>query len=689
MVLTTGLPIEVQDYNTLALEVNRLYSDNTVGLGYYSSNIILNTIPGSDQPAGTEFTLTGQITSADFIVVTLNDVTLISGTDYTVSINLSGNDSVTIISPVVAGTQIFAYVRTAHRYGWGQQASVHPIVIGDQILSDEATLQAYVEANTNNLIDKLNITELRTGGTNEVTRVAVGALITPTEFVAVQNFITADILTGGTYWANDLAVVSGSILTYARSEPWTAQLAATTRFSWTTYNDLRYFLNAGCEIRSALSMTGNANNPGYANWNQVVTEMGTLIMNYDTARQTGSNGITSGIGAYELTGTYQTVFTSSSPSNPIDTDGTPDAYSTYNALVIRWEARLLENVPSAGNVSIDIRAVLDDTDFPQFVEGTTTKNSGYTLAEAVIDNSATYAVTNFIPTLTAQESFVSTGTSFASAFTIAGATQANPVVITVSDTTGLTTGEMVRIADVVGMTELNGNCYTVTVIDATTFSLDGIDGTAFGAYTSNAGVAYRKESLNWITQGGAGTDLSSGFTQDTGVMNVVYAWTALLSGATSITATSAVYVGTGECFDASGSAMTQQGSGTTSGNQASFSLQFQANPGQAASSNVNNVAFRISDIDEGANRNEAITVIAYDAANNETAVVITPGANLNVTAQTVAATGGTFLPTDAAASALFQIAGPVSRVNITFSSTSGGGGVVDMTDVYFEPIPLF
>jgi hypothetical protein len=120
-----------------------------------------------------------------------------------------------------------------------------------------------------------------------------------------------------------------------------------------------------------------------------------------------------------------------------------------------------------------------------------------------------------------------------------------------------------------------------------------------------------------------------------------------------------------------------------------MTLYFQADPGVAASQNVNNVEFRISDIDQGATNDEAITVIAYDAANVETAVTITPGANLNVLGQVVSATGGLFTPTDSAASALFQVAGPVARISITHTSTGGGGGAVIMSDVYFEPVALF
>jgi hypothetical protein len=75
--------------------------------------------------------------------------------------------------------------------------------------------------------------------------------------------------------------------------------------------------------------------------------------------------------------------------------------------------------------------------------------------------------------------------------TITGATQANPCVIT-SAGHGFRTGVQVTISGVVGMTQLNGNTYTITRIDANTFSLDGVNSTGFTAYTSGGtAVSYK------------------------------------------------------------------------------------------------------------------------------------------------------------------------------------------------------
>jgi len=90
---------------------------------------------------------------------------------------------------------------------------------------------------------------------------------------------------------------------------------------------------------------------------------------------------------------------------------------------------------------------------------------------------------------------------------ISGATQANPVSISCVGHNFLT-GEKIRIGGVVGMTQLNGNDYTITVVNANTFTLDGVNGTAYGAYVS----------------GGWAVELHWSNTYDTAVVAINGAW---------------------------------------------------------------------------------------------------------------------------------------------------------------------
>lgn len=67
--------------------------------------------------------------------------------------------------------------------------------------------------------------------------------------------------------------------------------------------------------------------------------------------------------------------------------------------------------------------------------------------------------------------------------TITAVTQANPAQVT-SANHGLATGDVITISNVVGMTELNGNTYTITVVNANAFTLNGTDSTGYSAYVS-------------------------------------------------------------------------------------------------------------------------------------------------------------------------------------------------------------
>ncbi len=79
--------------------------------------------------------------------------------------------------------------------------------------------------------------------------------------------------------------------------------------------------------------------------------------------------------------------------------------------------------------------------------------------------------------------------------TITGATQTNPVVITTSSSHGYSTGDLVDITGIVGMDELQDMSYSITVIDANNFTLDGEDGTGYFAYVSG-GTAEKKAELS-------------------------------------------------------------------------------------------------------------------------------------------------------------------------------------------------
>lgn len=118
-----------------------------------------------------------------------------------------------------------------------------------------------------------------------------------------------------------------------------------------------------------------------------------------------------------------------------------------------------------------------------------------------------------------------TGTAAA----ITGATQANPCVITALSH-GFSTGDSVTIEDVVGMVELNGNTYTITVLTTDTFELDATDSTAFTAYTSGGLATLNITSIGTV---GVGTVIKLHFD---GIVNLRnHATDLVLPGSADIT----------------------------------------------------------------------------------------------------------------------------------------------------------
>lgn len=81
-------------------------------------------------------------------------------------------------------------------------------------------------------------------------------------------------------------------------------------------------------------------------------------------------------------------------------------------------------------------------------------------------------------------------------FVITGITQASQAVITVANT--LASGQQVLVSGVVGMTELNGNVYTVVSATSTTVTLD-VDSTGFTPYVSDGTLSVTQNYVDYKT----------------------------------------------------------------------------------------------------------------------------------------------------------------------------------------------
>lgn len=94
--------------------------------------------------------------------------------------------------------------------------------------------------------------------------------------------------------------------------------------------------------------------------------------------------------------------------------------------------------------------------------------------------------------------FLDCGLTLDSPIDVTGITKASPAVVT-APAHGLSTGNSVRFDSIVGMTQLNGNAYTITVINANSFSLDGVDSTFFNTYVTGGQVRKRVTTLSGLS----------------------------------------------------------------------------------------------------------------------------------------------------------------------------------------------
>lgn len=192
------------------------------------------------------------------------------------------------------------------------------------------------------------------------------------------------------------------------------------------------------------------------------------------------------------------------------------------------------------------------------------------------------------------------------------------------------------------------------------------------------------EVLSWTGQGSDGQDISGGFTQDTGEMlvGVSFSDTGNNNPNFRLETTSNGYVAPGESFHAN-SMLRLGGNGDSDTSTTTFS--FSAATGSEMQDEVQNVSFRINDIDMGTHQ-DIITINAYDANGNPVSVTITVNGTDTLSGNTITAGSGGEQVGDQAGSALIEIAGPVQSIEIQYGNVQTGGQVIYVSDLLFDTI---
>lgn len=219
---------------------------------------------------------------------------------------------------------------------------------------------------------------------------------------------------------------------------------------------------------------------------------------------------------------------------------------------------------------------------------------------------------------------------------------------------------------------------------------DTIDGGAGDDVLYGDGQSGHTETLNWFAEGTDGDTLSAGFTQSTGDMDVSVSFTNDGDNKAQfrVETSDRTYVGDDETqSDHSSLYLFGDGYGATS----TTSINFAAGSGSDVQDEVENVTFRINDIDAyHDNHRDIVTVNAWDADGHPVEVTLTPEVTGyhqdTVSGNTITAGSQLDTQSDAAGSVLVEIAGPVQDIEIVYANGDSHTQAIWVSDVQFDTI---
>ncbi|MFT6606008.1 MAG: Ca2+-binding RTX toxin-like protein [Halocynthiibacter sp.] len=193
---------------------------------------------------------------------------------------------------------------------------------------------------------------------------------------------------------------------------------------------------------------------------------------------------------------------------------------------------------------------------------------------------------------------------------------------------------------------------------------------------------YTPSTLQWSSFGGNLTDISGGVTQNVGGMNVSVSWLDEGAGQTFEVSTIDNYEENGENLSNTSSAEIY---GQGSGDNSTTTISFTPASGSGYADEVNNVMFRINDIDQSQFQ-DIVTVRAFDADGNPVEVRLLADGGDVVTGNTVTANNVANGPGDADGSVLVTIPGPVSYIEIDYDNGLTSTQAIHITDINFDAV---
>jgi hypothetical protein len=250
-------------------------------------------------------------------------------------------------------------------YGWGGSA-VSSVSAGNLMTASQM----------NALINRCNIGEdICNSVSGQLSQIVTGNQMTATEFNAIESKSNSITSQRNNIEAAEMSIGGGG--NSSRSTSYSSAINATFRYTFTDFDDARYFFNSGGALTFYGTITGYSTGTGYdgAGIDEIFTNMGTVTMDLDDCTYSGSGGVSSSIGYYDLTTSYQTIHTQagvgvysdatlqlsarrSSSGNYVElrVTITPESGRTVNGTTTCYTQRRILNSQSSGGVTLSITA---------------------------------------------------------------------------------------------------------------------------------------------------------------------------------------------------------------------------------------------------------------------------------------------------------------------------------------------
>jgi len=188
-----------------------------------------------------------------------------------------------------------------------------------QTISSSATSQQFQKITTQQWLDvRRDILRCRMHQTG----VDYSASLTsPTTDIKLQEADRLAYLNMATLAETNALVVASTQATRATivsavfEDTWYTSVGLTYTVEFPTYDDGRYFFNAGGQIEISSSRAGGTSpSPKNSTWSTMLSTMGNIIFNYTSTTKTGTGGTGSTIGFYDLTTSDQKIFEQNAPT---------------------------------------------------------------------------------------------------------------------------------------------------------------------------------------------------------------------------------------------------------------------------------------------------------------------------------------------------------------------------------------